>query len=102
MTQRLYFSSRFVIGYNIERKTFKTTQSNSETFSLESPWRVSFWTFLLVNLIFAIYLSKSYANEKVLKIYLELFGENDVHKFVILELTFSFQEEERSQAVPSI
>ena len=41
---------------------------------------------------------------RFLKIYLELFGENDVHKYVILELTFffSFQEEERSQAVLSI
>ena len=25
---------------------------------------------------------------RFLKIYLELFGENDVHKYVILELTF--------------
>ena len=59
--------------------------------------------FLLVNLIFAIYLSKSYANEKVLKIYLELFGENDVYKYVILELTFFFLSGGReNQAVPSI
>ena len=41
---------------------------------------------------------------RFLKIYLELFGENDVRKYVILELAFffSFQEEERSQAVLSI
>lgn len=33
--------------------------------------------FLFVNLIFAIYLSKSYANKKVFKIHFRLFGEND-------------------------
>lgn len=104
MTQGLYFSSHFVIGYNIE-KNIQNNQSNSVTFlSWKSLENLFLDLFLLVNLIFIIYLSKSYANEKVLKnIFRALWRKwcAQVCHFGI-GFFFSFQEEERSQAVLSI